>query len=56
MPDIRQYVSGCRYFNCRHLNEPQCGVKDAVARGDIDPKRYEFYRDTVERILKRPKY
>ena len=56
MPDIRQYVTGCRYFNCRHLNEPQCGVKDAVARGDIDPKRYEFYRDTVERILKRPKY
>lgn len=43
MPDIAQHVSGCRFFNCRHLAEPNCGVKAAVERGEIDPERYAFY-------------
>ena len=56
MPDIRRHVSGCRYFNCRHLSEPQCGVKAAVERGDIDPRRYEFYCALASRIAARPGY
>lgn len=43
MPDIREHVSGCRFFNCRHLHEPGCNVKAALEAGLISPERYEFY-------------
>lgn len=43
MPDIAQHVRHCRFFNCRHLQEPGCGVKAAVEAGLIHPDRYEFY-------------
>ena len=56
MPDICRHVSGCRFFNCRHLSEPQCGVKAAVARGEIDPKRYEFYCALASHIASRQDY
>ena len=34
----------CRFRDCRHLEEPDCGVKAAVARGQISQRRYESYR------------
>jgi ribosome biogenesis GTPase len=43
MPDIRPFVSLCRYPDCTHRHEDQCAVKDAVADGLIDPRRYESY-------------
>lgn len=43
MPDIRPYVSGCRYPNCLHLSEDDCAVKDAVADARIDARRYDSY-------------
>ena len=30
MPDIAEHAVGCRFFNCRHLHEPGCGVKAAL--------------------------
>ena len=44
MPDIAAHVGECRFFNCRHLEEPGCGVKAAVEAGKIDEARYAFYR------------
>ena len=44
MPDIAQHIDGCRFFNCRHLEEPGCSVKAALERGEIDDARYQFYR------------
>lgn len=43
MPDIRPFVSQCRYADCSHRHEDHCAVKDAVADGLIDPRRYESY-------------
>jgi len=45
MPDIRQHAQTCRFYNCSHLHEPGCGVRDAVARGDIHPSRYRIYQE-----------
>lgn len=33
----------CRFENCLHLNEPGCGVKAAVERGDLPEFRYRCY-------------
>jgi ribosome biogenesis GTPase len=41
--DIRPYVSFCRFPNCTHTHEAECAVKDAVADGRLDARRYESY-------------
>ena len=41
--DLRPYVSSCRYSDCTHTHEEPCAVKDAVADGYIDVRRYESY-------------
>jgi len=41
--DLRPYVSKCRYPNCTHTHEEPCAVKDAVADGFVDARRYESY-------------
>jgi ribosome biogenesis GTPase len=41
--DIRPYVSRCRFPDCTHTHEADCAVKDAVADGRLDARRYESY-------------
>lgn len=48
MPDLRPYVSACRYPNCLHLSEDDCAVKHAVADGRIDARRYDAYCHLLE--------
>ncbi len=43
-PEIRARADRCRFANCRHLREPDCAVKRAVADGGISPRRYETYK------------
>ncbi|TWU03950.1 ribosome small subunit-dependent GTPase A [Neorhodopirellula pilleata] len=48
MPDLRPYVSLCRYPDCLHLHEDDCAVKNAVADGRIDARRYDSYCHLLE--------
>ncbi len=48
MPDLRPYVSKCRYPDCLHVNEEDCAVKDAVADARIDARRYDAYCHLLE--------
>lgn len=48
MPDLRPYVSACRYPNCLHLHEDDCAVKHAVADARIDARRYDSYCHLLE--------
>ena len=41
--EFKPYLGGCKYYNCRHLAEPQCAVLDAVAAGKIAKMRHELY-------------
>ena len=41
--DLRPYVSRCRFPDCTHTHEADCAVKDAVADGRLDERRYESY-------------
>ncbi len=41
--DLRPYASLCRFPNCTHTHEDDCAVKDAVADGRLDERRYESY-------------
>ena len=41
--EFKPYLGGCKYYNCRHLAEPQCAVLGAVADGKIAKMRHELY-------------
>ena len=51
-PEMQEH-SGCRFKGCAHINEPDCGVKEKVAMGQIDIKRYENYKEIYEILVKR---
>ena len=46
--DMRPFASHCRYPNCSHNHEEPCAVKDAVADGRLDPRRYESYLQILD--------
>ncbi len=37
-------AAACRFTDCTHLHEPDCGVKDALREGRIAQSRYQSYR------------
>ncbi|MBU4271014.1 MAG: ribosome small subunit-dependent GTPase A [Planctomycetes bacterium] len=41
--DLRPYGNLCRFPDCTHTHEEECAVKDAVADGRLDERRYESY-------------
>jgi ribosome biogenesis GTPase len=47
-PEIFRASKKCRYHNCLHLNEPDCGVKAAVEAGQISEMRYVNYLVMLE--------
>jgi ribosome biogenesis GTPase len=50
-PELRPFLTGCRFADCRHSVEPDCEVRMAVDRGDVSRARYESFiklRDELE--------
>lgn len=41
--DFAPYLGGCKFYNCRHLSEPNCAVLGAVADGKIARMRHTLY-------------
>jgi ribosome biogenesis GTPase len=41
--EFKPFLGGCKYYNCRHLAEPQCAVLGAVEDGKIAPIRHALY-------------
>lgn len=55
--DFKPYIKDCKFRNCKHLEEPGCGIKAAVERKDIAIERYEHYQDIVNLIKgSKPRY
>ena len=46
--EINRYSGDCRFDDCRHLAEPDCAVKAAVASGDIAARRYASFKNLLE--------
>jgi ribosome biogenesis GTPase len=43
-PEVDRLASGCRFQDCKHMQEPACAVIAAVDSGALLPRRYESYR------------
>jgi ribosome biogenesis GTPase len=42
-PEIFRVAANCRFYNCLHLDEPGCAVRQAVENGGINWLRYRSY-------------
>ena len=49
-PEMQEYLGQCRYDNCRHMKEPECAVRDALAEGKISKSRYRSYEEQINEI------
>lgn len=52
LPDLAPFLGHCRFNDCRHLNEPDCAVRAAVARREISVERYAFYAELAAETLR----
>lgn len=54
-PEMRPLIGQCRYADCRHISEPRCAIREAVAAGLIASDRLESYRLLLEELESEPK-
>ncbi len=54
--EFEEYEPYCKFNGCVHINEPQCGVKDALDEGKISRIRYENYKFLYEELKQQKKY
>jgi len=45
----------CRFADCNHINEPDCGIKNAVLCGEINKERYRRYREIYKELSENEK-
>ncbi|MBO8158511.1 ribosome small subunit-dependent GTPase A [Thermosyntropha sp.] len=51
-PDFADFAEECRFPNCLHWKEKECGVKEAVKQGAIAEFRYKNYLTMLEEVAK----
>lgn len=54
--EFGQYEKYCRFGGCAHMDEPVCGIKDAVEEGKIARVRYDNYRVLYEELKQKKRY
>ncbi len=52
-PEFSPFKKECKYLDCNHLNEIECGVKSAVEKEEIPPLRYASYVALMESMGKK---
>lgn len=48
--DFDEENGGCRFTDCTHSHEPQCGVREAATAGRISKFRYDSYLRLLEEL------
>ena len=41
--DVEQYLGKCKFADCKHMTEPGCAVKEAIADGRLSQERWKSY-------------
>lgn len=53
--EFNKYMANCRYRDCRHVLEEECGIRVAVENGEISKERFENFKVIYDEISKRRK-
>lgn len=48
--DINELSKSCRFRDCKHENEPDCAVKQAIKDGELDEERLKSYKKLQKEI------
>ncbi len=48
--ELRPYTGHCRFADCRHRQEPGCALREALERGEIDPRRLDNLLHMAEKL------
>jgi ribosome biogenesis GTPase len=55
--EFRDYLGGCKFRDCKHLNDPGCLIRQAVEDGKISKSRYDSYHKILAAMdEQRPAY
>ena len=54
--EFLEFEPECKFKGCVHINEPICGVKQALEEGKISKIRYENYVNLYEELKEKRKY
>lgn len=46
--EFQPYLGGCKFRDCKHLDDPGCILVEAVEKGDISDIRFENYHRILE--------
>ncbi len=55
-PEFADYEKYCKFGGCSHINEPICGIRDAVEEGSISKMRYDNYCQLYAELKEQRKY
>ena len=53
--EFAEFEPYCRFQGCSHISEPDCGVKQALAQGQISKLRYGNYVQLYEELKEQEK-
>lgn len=42
-PDMIKFIPNCKFRSCLHINTDNCGVVEAVKKGEVSTQRYQNY-------------
>ncbi|WP_133543374.1 small ribosomal subunit biogenesis GTPase RsgA [Mesocricetibacter intestinalis] len=45
--EFHAFLGGCKFRDCKHLDDPQCALRAAVEEGKIHPQRFENYHRLI---------
>ena len=51
-PEFAQPGGECRFQNCLHYREVECGVKQALENGQVAQLRYHNYIAVLEEVMR----
>ena len=54
-PEFASFEDACKFLGCVHVNEPVCGVKEALKAGKISQSRYDNYKLLYEELKENEK-
>ena len=55
-PEFIEYENECKFSGCAHIFENECGIKNALERGEISQIRYDNYVQLYNEIKGKRKY
>ena len=55
--DFQPFIGKCQFRDCKHINEPNCAIRQAVNEGKVCAYLYHHYEEVVRMIEQvKPRY